>query len=121
MSRPTGLVPLMGKASVSNITASLDFVVVPKALAMAHLSAAAGLFAIFPLSPSRFCLLAPYCYHLLPGQHRAAHHRLAHYCSSSAGTLLLIVIGWHRLCPVAPLAISPSDRLVPPPLHPVVV
>jgi len=31
-----GLVPLMGKASVSNITLSLGFSVVPKALAMAR-------------------------------------------------------------------------------------
>jgi len=31
-----GLVPLMGKALVSNFTVSLGFAVVPKALAMAH-------------------------------------------------------------------------------------
>jgi len=95
-SRPrlAGLVPLMGKASVSNITVSLGFVVIPKALAMARLSAAAILFAIIPLSSFRFCPLAPYCYHSLPSWHPTAHHQLASYCSSSAGTLLLL-ISWH--------------------------
>jgi len=111
----------MGKASVSNITVWLGFVVVPKALAMAHLSAAASLLAILPLSSSRFCPLAPYCYHPLPGWHPTAHHRVAPYCYSSAGTLLLIVIGWHPLCPVAPLAIYPADRLAPPRLRLVIV
>jgi len=61
---------------------------------MAPLSAAASLFAILPLSSSRFCPLAPYCYHPLSGWHPTAHHRLAPYCLSSAGTLLLL-IGWH--------------------------
>jgi len=95
-SRPrlAGLVPLMGKASVSNITVSLGFVVVPKALAMARLLAAAGLLMILPLSSSRFCPLAPYCYHPLPGWHRTAHPRLAPDCYYVAGTLLLLS-GWH--------------------------
>jgi len=95
-SRPrlAGLVPLMGKASVSNITVPLGFVVVPKALAMARLSAAASLLAILPLSSSRFCPLAPYCYHPPLGWHPTAHHRLAPYCYSPAGTLLLLT-GWH--------------------------
>jgi len=84
----------MGKASVSNITVSLGFVVVPKALAMARLSAAASLLAILPLSSSRSRPLAPYCYHPLPGWHPTAHHRLAPYCYSLAGTLLLLA-GWH--------------------------
>jgi len=97
----------MGKASVSNIVVSLGFVVVPKALAMARLSAAARLFTILPLSSSQFCLLAPYCYHPLPGWHPTALHRLAPYCYSPAGTLLLIVVGWHPLCSVAPLAPLP--------------
>ena len=97
----------MGKASVSNITVSLGFVVVPKALAMARLSAAASLLAILPLSSSRFSPLAPYCYHPLPGWHPTAHHRLAPYCYSPAGTLLLIIVGRHPLCPVAPLAYPP--------------
>jgi len=122
-SRPrlAGLVPLMGKALVSNITVSLGLVVIPKALAMPCLSAAASLFAILLLSSSRFCPLAPYCYHPLPGWHPTATHRLASYCYSPAGTLLLIIIGWHPLCPVAPLAIYPSDRLAPPRLRLVVV
>jgi len=111
----------MGKALVSNITVSLGLVVAPKALAMARLSAAASLFVILPLSSSRFCLLAPYCYYPLPGWHPTAHHWLAPYCYSSAGTLLLIVVGGHPLCPGAPLAIYPSDRLAPPPLRLVVV
>jgi len=51
------------------------FVVIPKALAMAHLSAAASLLAILPQSFSRFCPLAPYCYTLLPGWHPTAHCR----------------------------------------------
>jgi len=70
----------MGKASVRNITVWLGFVVVPKALTMARLLAAASLFAILPLSSSRFCPLAPYCYHAM--------------ILSLAGTLLLIA-GWH--------------------------
>jgi len=111
----------MGKVWVSNIVVSLGFVVVPKALAMARLSAAASLFAILPLSSSRFYPLAPYCYHPLPGWHPTAHHRLAPYCYSPAGTLLLIVVGGHPLCPVAPLAIYRSDRLAPPWLRLVVV
>ena len=85
---------MTGKASVSHITVPLGFVVVPKALAMAHLSAAASLFVILPLSSSRFCPLAPYCYHPLPGWHPTAYHPLAPYCQSPAGTLLLF-IGWH--------------------------
>jgi len=84
----------MGKVSVSNIVVSLGFVVVPKALAMSLLSAAASLVSILPLSSSRFCPLALYCYHPLPGWHPTAHHRLAPYCYSPAGTLLLLT-GWH--------------------------
>jgi len=84
----------MGKASVSNITVLLGFVVVSKALAMARLSAAASLLAILPLPSSRFCPLAPYCYHPPLGWHPTAHHRLAPYCYSPAGTLLLLT-GWH--------------------------
>jgi len=84
----------MGKASVSNITVPLSFIVVPKALAMARLSAAASLLAILPLSSSQFCPLAPHCYHPLPGWHPTAYHRLAPYCYSPAGTLLLLT-GWH--------------------------
>jgi len=111
----------MGKASVSNIVVSLGFVVVPKALTMARLSAAASLFAILPLSFSQFCPLGPYCYNPLQGWHPTAHHRLAPYCYSPAGTLPLIIVGWHPLCPVAPLAFYPSDRLAPPGLRLVVL
>ena len=84
----------MWKALVSNITVSLGLVVVPKALAMACLSAAASLFASLPLSSSQFCPLAPYCYHPLPGWHPTARHWLAPYCYSPAGILLLLT-GWH--------------------------
>jgi len=92
--RLAGLVPLMGKASVNNITVPLGFVVIPKALAMARLSAAASLLAILPPCSSRFFPLAPYCYSSLSGWHPTAHHRLATYCCSPAGTLLLLT-GWH--------------------------
>jgi len=51
---------------------------------------------------------------LITGWHPTARHQLAPYCYSSAGTLLLIVVCWHPLCPVALLAIYPSDQLAPP-------
>jgi len=75
----------MGKASVSNITVALGFVVVPKAVAMARLSFLASPFAILPPSLSRFFPLVPYYYFPFPGWHRTAHYRLAPYCSSLAG------------------------------------
>jgi len=81
----------MGKASVSNITVSHGLVVVPKASAMACLSAAASLLAILPLSTSWFCPLAPYFDLPFPGWHPTAHHWLAPYSSSPAGILLLLV------------------------------
>jgi len=75
-SRPrlAGLVPLMVKASVSNIAVLLRLVFVPKALAMARSSVVASLVAILPSPTSRFCLLAPlllqqlapYCPLILP-------------------------------------------------------
>ena len=104
----------MGKALVGNITVSLGFVVIPKALAMASLSAAASLFAILPPSTSWFCPLALSCYIPLPDWPPTAPRRLAPYCYTSAGTILLIVVGWHPLCPVAPLAylLSPSCDLL---------
>jgi len=55
---------------------------------MARLSFVASVLAILPLSSSRFCPLAP----LLP------HFR------SLAGTLLLILTGWH---PTATLRLAP--------------
>jgi len=93
----------MGKASVSNITVSLGLLVVPKAVAIARLSAAASLFTILLLSSSRFCRVGPYCYHPLPGWHPSAHRRLPPYCSSSAAPLLLLT-GWHRTAPLRWLA-----------------
>ena len=49
----------MGKASVSNITVLLGFVIVPNALVMACLSVVASLFMILPSPISRFCPLSP--------------------------------------------------------------
>jgi len=95
----------MGKASVSNITVSLGFVVVPKALAMALFLVVASPLAILPPPTSQFCPLAPYCpisWHLTaiptPGWHATAPHQLARYCYSLAGTLLLLS-GWHPTAP----------------------
>jgi len=60
---------------------------------MARLSVVASLFAILPLPPSWFRPLAPYCplSWLLTAN---PPHLLAPYCSSPAGTLLLLP-GWH--------------------------
>jgi len=104
----------MGKASVSNITVPLGFVVVPKALGMARLSAVASFFAILPPSSSQFCPLAPYWYHPLPGWHPTGTHRLAPYCYSPAGTLLLLT-GWHPTAThrLAPYCYSPAGTLLP--------
>jgi len=108
-SRPplAGLVPLMGKASVSNISVPLGFVVVPNALAMARLSVVASLLAILPLSSCWFPPLAP----LLP----LSALWLAPYCPPSAGTLLLHS-GWnptaHHRRLASPL-LSGSARLLP--------
>jgi len=124
-----GLVPLMGKDSVSNIRVPLGFAVIPKALARARLSVVASALAILPLPRARFRALALYCtisWHLTAN----LPPRLAPYCSPPAGTLLLLTRwhptahhpGWHPLCPVAPLALlSPSDRSTLPRLRLVVV
>jgi len=98
---------------------------------MARLSVVASLFAILPLPPSRFRPLAPYCpitWHLTTENPPQAGtlllpppQRLASYCYSPAGTLLLLVVGWHPLGSVAPLALSPSDRSALPWLRLVVV
>ena len=88
-----GLVPLMGKASVSNITVPLAFAVIPKALAMARLLVVASPFGILPLPPSRVRPLAPYCpisWHLTASN----SPWLAPYCSSPA-TTLLIITAWY--------------------------
>jgi len=104
----------MGKASVSNITVSLRLVIVPKALAMARLSAAASVLTLHPRSTSRFLPLALYCNIPLPGRHPTAPHRLVPYSYPSAGTLRLIVVGRHPLFLVAPLhyLLSPSCDLL---------
>ena len=102
-----GLYPWWGKLRLVRSRSRPGFVVVPKALVMARLSAEASLLALLPPSFSRFCPLAPYCHTPLTGWHPTAHHRLAPYCYSLAGILLLIVVGWHLLGPVAPLALLP--------------
>jgi len=114
-SRPqlAGLVPLMRKPSISNISVPPGLLVVPKALAITHFSAVPSLFAMRPLPPSRFYLLAPYCY---------TPSWLAPYYFPSATILLLLtgwplIVGWHPRCPVAPLAALPS-RLSDPSVTP---
>jgi len=115
----------MGKASVSSITVPLGFAVVPKALAIARYSVVASLLAILPLPPSRFHQLAPYCplswpltaktpppagTLLLPsGWQPTATHRLAPYCYTLAGTLLLL------LRSVDPSSVTPSRGIAWPP------
>jgi len=92
----------MGKASVRNITVSLGLVVIPKGLAMAHLSVVASPLAILPPSTSLFLPLAPYCpisWHLTA----KTPPRLAPYCSPPTATLLLLT-GWH---PTATLRLAP--------------
>jgi len=103
----------MGKASVTNIMGLLGFIVVPKALAIARSSAATSLLAILPPPPSWFCQLALYCYTSLLSWYPTAPHRLASYCYSAASTLLLIIVGWHPLCLVAPLASLQSHIVGP--------
>jgi len=78
---------------------------------MARLLLVASLLAILPPTPSRFCPLAQYCYTPLLGWHPNAPRPLAPYCYSLAGTILRLFVGWHPLCPVAPLAFPPP-RLV---------
>ena len=56
-----GLYPWWGKLRLVTTWSRPGFVVVPKALAMARLSAAASLLAIVPPSSSWFGPLAPYC------------------------------------------------------------
>jgi len=114
----------MGKASVSNITVSHGFVIVPKALAMAvcrlwlarsrsfllpppgsvrwhHTALLAGTLLLNP--PQASTLLLP------TGWHPTTTHRLAHYRYSPAGTLLLLF----RL--VDPSSVTPSRGIALPP------
>jgi len=99
----------MGKASVSNITVPLGFVVIPKALAMARLSVVASPFAILPPSASLFCPLVPYYHNPPPGWHGTAHHRLAPYCSPLAG----IPSAWWLRSPPYPPRLSQSSSVTP--------
>jgi len=71
---------------------------------MACLLVVASLLVILPPPPFQFFPLAPYCCTHLLGWHPSAPPRLAPYCYSPAGILLLIVVGWHPLCPVSVLA-----------------
>jgi len=113
-----------------------SLVVIPKALAMAPLSVVASPLAILSLPPSRVRPLAPYCpisWHLtakpprlapyccsragtlllLTGWHPTAAHGLAPYCCSPAGTLLLLT-GWHPTAAhrLAPYCCSPAGTLL---------
>jgi len=56
-----GLYLWWGKLRLVTPQSRPGFVVIPKALAMARLAAAASLLAILPLSSSQFYPLAPYC------------------------------------------------------------
>jgi len=98
------LVPVVGKALVTKITAPPRLCRRSKALAIANLSVVASPFAILPSSTSWFGPLAPYCLTPLLGCYPTAPHRVAPYCYSPAGTQLLLVVGWYPLFPVAPLA-----------------
>ena len=122
-----GLYCCWGKRRLVRSRSRLGLVVVPKAIAMAHLSVVASPFAILPPAPSRFSPLAPYCplsWHLtaLPPPW------LARYCYSPAGTLLLLT-GWHPNAwwlrsPLYPLrwlrssSVTPSHGVALPPWLP---
>jgi len=86
-----GLLPLYlwwGKPQLVTSWSCRGLVVVPKAIAMAHLSAVASPFAILPPRPSRFCPLARY-FPLSSDLSASPPPWLAPYCYSPAGTLLL--------------------------------
>jgi len=109
----------MGKASVSNIKVSLSLVVAqkPGLWLVSRLWLACSRSLLYPPPGSvRLHRTATLRYLagtlLLPaGWHPTATLRLAPYCYPPAGTLLLIVVGWHPLCPVAPLALLPLSLL----------
>jgi len=99
----------MVKASYSNITVPLGFLVVPKALAMAPLSDVASPLVILPPSLSRCCPLVPYYYNPLPGWHPTVYHRLAPYCSPLAG----IPSAWSLPSPLYPPSSTYSSSVTP--------
>jgi len=124
-SRPqlAGLVPLMGKASVSNILVPPQFIVVPKALAMAWVSVVASPFAILPSPSSRFCPLAPlllqqlgpYCLLILPDCSSTPRLRpvvVLHYLRAWFATPWIDVITsatvclWLQCRPTSPVVVS---------------
>jgi len=102
-----GLYPWWAKLPLVTSRSPPGFVLVTKALAMTPLSAAASLLAILPPCSSQFCPLVLYCHTPLTSWHPTAQHRLTPNCHSPVGTLLLIVVGWNPLGPVAPLAYLP--------------
>ena len=116
-----GLYFWWGKPRLITSRSHPGLVVIPKALAIAHLSVVATPLVILAPPLSGFRLLAPYCYTPLPGWHPTAPRRLAPYCYSRAGSKPLVVVGSHPLCPVAPLATPPSPIVGFPQLRPVVV
>jgi len=105
----------MGNPSVCDIMVLLAFVVLLKALSKALLSVVASPLAILPPPPpysvglDRTAALLSLPCTLLPllGRHSTSIHQLAHYCYSPASTILLIIVGWHPFCSVAPLATLP--------------
>ena len=124
----------MGKALVSKITVWSRSRRRPKRPCYGRLSVVASAFAILPPSPSRFrplALYSPFSWQLTPDNSPlagtpTAPHGLVPYCYSPAGTLLLLFLGWHPLCPVAlltylpppirrPSSVTPSRGIALPP------
>ena len=102
-----GLYPWWGNPRLVTSCSPPSFVVFTEGLAIACLSAAASALATRPPSSSPCCPLAPYFHTPLTSWQPTAHHRLTPSCYSPAGTLLLIVVGWHPLGLVAPVALLP--------------
>jgi len=109
----------MGKASVSNIKVPLGLVVAqkPGLWLVSRLWLACSRSFLYP-PPGSVRLHCTATLHslagtlLLPvGWHPTATLPLAPYCYFPAGTLLLIVVSWHPLCPVAPLTHLPLSLL----------
>jgi len=113
-----GLVPLIGKTSVTNITVPLGFAVVQKVLRwpVSRLWLAPSQSILYPPPASirwhhTARLAGTSLLQILRGWHPNAPHRLVPYCYPLAGTLLPLIVGWHALCPVAPLAHLPLSLL----------